>query len=100
MESNSPILERVAERLAAIEEVLRNLVEQKSIKDWYSTAEVAAILGKAEFTVREWCRLRRVKAEKKNCGRGLAGEWIVSHEELTRIRNEGLIPRAEKYREF
>ena len=62
------------------------------MKEWYSTAEVAAILGRAEFTVREWCRLGRVRAEKKKCGRGPASEWIVSHEELTRVRNEGLLP--------
>jgi hypothetical protein len=51
------------------------------VKEWYSTAEVAAILGRAEFTVREWCRLGRVRAEKKKCGRGPASEWIVSHAE-------------------
>lgn len=56
--------------------------------------EVAAALGRAEFTVREWCRLGRVRAEKKKSGRGPAGEWIVSHAELTRVRNEGLLPDA------
>jgi hypothetical protein len=50
------------------------------------------ILGKAEFTVREWCRLGRIRAGKKTCGRGSASEWIVSHAELTRVRNEGLLP--------
>jgi hypothetical protein len=79
-------------RLMKIETLLASLVEQRTIKEWYTTAEVAAILGKAEFTVREWCRLGRVRAEKKKCGRGPASEWIISHEELTRIRNEGLLP--------
>ena len=85
-------------RLAKIETLLASLVEQRTIKEWYSTAEVATILGKAEFTVREWCRLGRVHAEKKKSGRGVAGEWIVSHAELTRIRNEGLLPDPRPYR--
>lgn len=85
-------------RLAKIESLLASLVEQRTVKDWYSTAEVAAILGKAEFTVREWCRLSRVNAVKKKCGRGVAGEWIVSHAELQRVRNEGLLPDPRPYR--
>ena len=85
-------------RLARIEQTLDLLVQRRTIKDWYSTAEVAQLLGKAEFTVREWCRLGRVRAEKKQCGRGIASEWIISHEELTRIRNEGLLPEPNPYR--
>jgi hypothetical protein len=54
-------------------------------------AGTAQILGRAEFTVREWCRLGRVWASKRQCGRGNAKEWIISHEELTRIQNEGLL---------
>lgn len=84
-------------RLAKIESLLASLVEQRTVKDWYSTAEVAAILGKAEFTVREWCRLGRVNAEKKKCGRGISGEWIVSYTELQRVRNEGLLPDPRPY---
>jgi len=57
-----------------------------------TTHEVAKVVGKAEFTVREWCRLGRVAASKRACGRGKFQEWIVSHEELTRLRNEGLLP--------
>ena len=68
------------------------LVSPAAVKDWYTTAEVARIIGKAEFTVREYCRLGRVRAEKLPCGRGKYQEWIVSHEELTRLRNEGLLP--------
>lgn len=88
----------LAERLDRIEQLLQSLVEQRTIKEWYSTAEVAKILGKAEFTVREWCRLGRVRAQKKKCGRGVSSEWIISHEELTRVRNEGLLPEASPYR--
>ena len=82
----------ILQRLDRIEEAIKQLVEDRTPKEYYSTAEVAAILGKAEFTVREWCRLGRVWAEKRPCGRGNSKEWMISQEELTRIRNEGLLP--------
>lgn len=91
-------LDALTSRLERIEQTLDLLVQQRTVKDWYSTAEVAKILGKAEFTVREWCRLGRVLAQKKKCGRGISSEWIISHEELTRVRNEGLLPEANPYR--
>jgi hypothetical protein len=80
------------ERLDRIEEMLRTLIEQRMVKDYYTTAEAAEILNRAEWTVREWCRLGRVNADKRPCGRGTSQEWIISHEELQRIRNEGLLP--------
>ena len=52
----------VLERLERIEQTLAQLVERQTVKDWYSTDEVAKILGKAEFTVREWARNGRIKA--------------------------------------
>ena len=85
-------------RLTKIETMLASLVEQRTVKEWYSTAEVATLLGKAEFTVREWCRLGRVHAQKKKSGRGVASEWIIGHAELTRVRNEGLLPDPRPYR--
>lgn len=97
-ESPNPTHDEVLMRLHRIEQQLEQLLRTKAVKDWYTTAEVAAIVGKAEFTVREWCRLRRVSAEKRPCGRGAAQEWIVSHEELTRLRNEGLLPDPLRYR--
>ena len=80
------------ERLERIESALNTIITQRRIKDYYSTTEVAAALNKAEFTVREWCRLGRVVATKRQCGRGNSGEWMISHEELLRIQNEGLLP--------
>ena len=84
--------EEVSQRLERIELLLEHLVQQRAVKDWYTITEVAEILGRAEFTVREWCRLGRVYASKRECGRGRSKEWIISHEELTRIRNDGLLP--------
>ena len=94
----TPANDEVLARLAAIETLLAALVEQRTVKDWYSTAEVAGILRRAEFTVREWCRLGRIRAQKKRSGRGPAGEWTISHAELTRVRNEGLLPDPQTHR--
>jgi hypothetical protein len=93
-------LDQLLDRLERLESSLSMLLEQRTVKDWYATAEVATILGRAEFTVREWCRQGRVNAEKRDCGRGNSLEWIISHEELTRIRNHGLLPLATKYRHY
>ncbi|OAI40513.1 hypothetical protein AYO40_00790 [Planctomycetaceae bacterium SCGC AG-212-D15] len=75
-----------------METQLKFLVEQRTVKDWYSTEEAAKILGRAEFTVREWCRLGRVNAEKKGSGRGKYQSWVISHAELQRIQKDGLLP--------
>lgn len=53
------------ERLDRIEELLPQILQYKTVKDWYMSAEVAEILVKAEFTVREWMRLGRVNAERR-----------------------------------
>jgi hypothetical protein len=86
----------VAERLSAIEAALGRISEfvtAKGVeKEFYTTSEVATILGRAEFTVREWCRQRRCRATKKECGRGEHGEWLIAHDELTRLKSEGLLP--------
>ena len=96
----SAAMQEILERLDRIETALATIVEQRTIKEWYSTDEVAAILQKARFTVREWCRLGRIHAEKRACGRGNTQEWIVSHDELSRIRNEGLLPVITKYKHY
>jgi hypothetical protein len=90
-------LEQVIERLQRIESTLALLVEQRVIKESYSPAEVAEILGKKPYTVREWCRLHRINAKKRPTGRGDADEWEISHEELERIKAHGLLPIPTKY---
>lgn len=94
-------LERIEAILTKLEGSVRELRssvgERSRIKQSYSTAEVAAILGKRPFTVREWCRLGRIRAEKAHSGRGSEPEWRISHDELERIQNEGLLPIPRRY---
>jgi hypothetical protein len=81
------------ERLKRIEDAIGRLTQKRSAKDWYSVGEAAEVLERAAFTVREWCRLGRICASKRRCGRGNSLEWMISHAELNRVQNEGLLPR-------
>jgi transposase len=81
-------------RLDTIENLLRELVSQRVIKDYYSTAEVATRVGRSEYQVREWCRAGRLQAAKRKTGRGRSKEWMISHEELLRYESHGLRPLA------
>ena len=90
-------LKRIEEALIKIESLLRVVTEQRVIKDWYATKEVAELLEKKEYTVREWCRLGRINCKKVAGGRGNEGEWRICHEELLRIQNQGLLPMPRRF---
>lgn len=79
------------DRLDKIETLLAALVERQQARDWYSVGEFARAVGKAEFTIREYCRLRRLNASKRHSGRGAHAAWAISHEELQRYQREGLL---------
>lgn len=85
----------VTEELAEIKSMLRQLLEQRRVQEWYSTDELGAILDKDGFTVREWCRLGRIHAQKRRSGRGKHPAWAISHAELLRIQKEGLLPHPQ-----
>jgi hypothetical protein len=82
----------ILERLDRIEQTLGQLVERETVKEFYSTDEFSRLVGKSEFTVREWCRLGRIAARKRKSGRGPHAQWVISHDELLRYRRDGLLP--------
>jgi hypothetical protein len=92
VDSSAAQVGEVLERLQRIEDALTTLTKERMKKDFYSTEEVAELLGKAPFTIREWCRLGRIRAQKRHSGRGAHPAWAVSHEELLRIERDGLLP--------
>ncbi|WZP00372.1 hypothetical protein EP7_002012 [Isosphaeraceae bacterium EP7] len=86
------------DRLDRIEQMLASLLERESVKEHYSTDEFARAVGKAEFAVRQWCRLGRVHAGKRGSGRSASKSWAISHDELLRYRRNGLLPERRGQR--
>ena len=85
----------IDERLDRIEQMLAVLVERETVKDYYDIDEFARLVGKAPFTCREWARLGRIHAEKRQSGRGPHPGWVISHHELLRYQREGLLCHGE-----
>lgn len=83
------------ERLDKIEAMLAALVERQQAREWYSVKQFARLVGRSEFTVREWARKGRILAAKKGSGRGAHASWAISHDELLHFQRVGLRPSAE-----
>lgn len=82
----------IDERLDCIEAMLTQLVERAVVKEFYTPEEFARLVGREAFTCREYCRLGRIRAQKKASGRGKHPCWVISHDELLRFQREGLLP--------
>lgn len=96
-----PVIEALASpQIANIEskiDDMRALIkDQRTIKDWYSVNEVAAIVKRAAWTVREWCRDGRIDARKRETGRGDTLDWEIPRTGLEHYREHGLRPRPGK----
>jgi hypothetical protein len=91
--SNSP--ELVSELIAQLRRLQLNqfLLE----REMYSTREVAAMLNLSNFTVREGCRLKRIRAKRAVNRRGGFGDWRIPKDEVRRILDEGLPPPPDKF---
>lgn len=93
---------RLLERLRALEGSLTTIEEsvakQESDsgpapnREYFSVPEFAAHVERGEYTVREWCRMARIHAEKCDSGRGEAKSWKIPAAELQRYRDHGLLP--------
>jgi hypothetical protein len=86
----------ILQELREVKAMLAVLVERHGVKEWYSIEEFARIVGRAEFTCREWCRHGRIHAEKQDSGRGAYASWAISHVELLRFQKDGLRPLTER----
>ena len=84
--------EEILTRLDRLEAMLTVLVERQAVKDFYEVEEVARLVGREPFTVREWAQHGRIRAEKRRSGRGAFTAWAISHDELLRYQREGLLP--------
>lgn len=82
----------VEERLEKIETMLIVLVERQKVKEHYTVEEFAELVRRECYTVREWCRLGRIRAAKKQSGRGKYPLWVIPHAEVLRYEKSGLLP--------
>jgi len=80
------------DRLENIERLLAQLVTKTLVKSWYTVEEFATLVGRSNFTCREWCRLGRIHAEKSMTQSGATTTWTISQEEYLRYQREGLLP--------
>jgi hypothetical protein len=85
----------IADRLGTLERIVTEVYEiiqgQRLEKEWYTTAELAEILGKSRFTIQErWCNDGRIECEKDPD----SGKWRIPGHEVRRLRGGGgLLPR-------
>ena len=87
----------ISSQLNRIEALLLSIADAPAHQEAYTTADAAALLGRAEFTIREWCRNKRINAKKTETGRGNSTEWRISHQEIERYRADGLLPASNPF---
>jgi hypothetical protein len=98
-----PFIQHVTEKLATINQKLAEFLaavmnDSDQDRTHYTPAEFAQKAVHdgvkrhlTERTVQKWCREGRVKATKRESGRGENGEWAISRDEFNRWINEGLL---------
>ena len=97
LSTSDVIISAILERLKAIDASLQRLSATlqpiaSPERDFFSPNEFAKLVNRRPFSVREWCRLGRIRARKRAVGRGGKLEWEIPVEELHRYRNRGLLP--------
>ena len=85
MEKLFDILTRIESQNLEILARLDRLESKPPQKEWWSPEELAGILHRKPFTVREWCRLGRIPAEKDKYSR----LWRVADPEAQRLISGG-----------
>ena len=68
------------------------ILNKQKVQEWYTIEEFAELVGKAKFTVREWCRNGQIHAKKAQSGRGPNKYWVISHDEWIRYQRDNLLP--------
>jgi len=80
------LLERQVATLTEHLEDLRRQSPEAVTKDWYTTAELAEMMGVTGHTVRErWCNQGRIECAKDPA----TGKWRIPGREFERLRRGG-----------
>ena len=85
--NNAELLRRL-ERIEA-------LLQHRTAKAHYTVDEFAALVGRASFTVRQWCNDGRINAAKSQTRSGSCTRWVISHAEYERFQRDGLLPQSK-----
>lgn len=77
-------------RLAHLEHLVAEIhgavMNARTEKEWYTTAELAEALGKSQYTIQErWCNEGRIECEKDSA----TGKWRIPGHEFRRLVNGG-----------
>lgn len=83
-------IDRLADRIESLEKRIEAVVVGRLDKEWYTTEEVAVLMDRAPWTVRQWCLQGRIRAKKRSG----TDRWVVSRDEVERLMNEGLLKSA------
>ena len=92
MDNRLILMEQIQESMFTMVAAILN---KQKVQEWYTIEEFAGLVGKAKFTVREWCRNGQIHGEKQGSGRGASKAWVISHAELQRFQKEGQLPRKK-----
>ena len=85
LQSLSTLENQVAELNSQLGE-MKDISQAASVKDWYTTGELAQAMGVTGHTVRErWCNQGRIKCEKEPA----TGKWRIPGHEFERLRRGG-----------
>ena len=100
--THQQIVEMLAQLCEQVLEIDRKLNDMagtapRNDRTFFTVAEFAELAGKSEYTVREWCRLYRINAEKCDSGHGDSKAWKIPADELARYLDHGLLPIPHRY---
>ncbi len=85
-------LDRLAVQLESLKKQIEATTLGRLDKAWYTTDELAVLMDRKPWTVRQWCLNGRVRATK----RAGTDRWVVARPEVERLMNEGLLPPARR----
>src|SRR5689334_3657309 len=77
----------VVEMRAMLAQIHSMPASPKAARESYTVEEIAEMLNKTPYTVREWCREGRINATKRSERRGGAELWNISAAEVARYRD-------------
>jgi hypothetical protein len=90
-EPHPEVMSQLAEMRQLLIQIQGMIANPTETRESYTVEEVASLLSKNAYTVREWCRHGRINASKRVERRGGAELWSISSAEVTRIKDDGLL---------